>query len=718
MCSLERGSRLQDTSASGAQADHACMAIAKEGTAMGTDLPSHASATPAATPVSAFASTRRRVLAVRVAVLALAAVGAILAARLVQWGCTQPVSFDGAMNLEVARSLAEGNGYRRMYDTRPAFSPAIQTRAPYILPAAGAFAAFGVGIWQAQLTNLLYLLAFALVAFALLRRWASWRWGLLAAVVCLATPGIEDVGLNGYGEVPALTWWLFALLVLYRPGASGPTGFGRCLAAGVLIGMAVVTKTVLSIGLVATLPVLFAHELQWRPRLRAVTVVAGVLAGTALPLLLHEIWRSLSLAEGVQWLTWLDEEVQRVRMQAGVSTGFADTPELASKILAHLGVLAGNVGLPVPLLVGWLAAPLLLALAMWRSLARSPVRPVVLTLLAFAGIYFAWWLGVTPTQKAWYRRIFDGVLVLELLGVFIVHTVWREGREAPARTRRLIASGVCALAAVAAWLTLSVMAPQGWPTDERPRALAANLRAIGELPADAALYGTGWYSHPTIALYAGRHVRDINKSTPATLPAQAFLLVNRVMQGAGRGGYWLQRYPHRVVADTDNLSIIALTTDRVADPFAGVVDADRALGYVQFATTDYPYAFGFHRREGEGWRWARADVEVLLRYDGESDFAIDAFMPEARSYRWPHGLAIQVSLDDCDLGTVRPPEGQRGRSRLPVRQCALQAGQLVHARLRSDNVIRTRDDRQLSVVVRGLGFEYPAALPPDDVSKN
>ena len=356
--------------------------------------------------------TRRRSLFVRFAVLVLAAVGAILAARLMLWGGTQPVSFDGAMNLEVARSLAEGNGYRRMYDTRPAFSPAIQTRAPYILPAAGVFAAFGVGIWQAQLTNLLYLLAFALVAFALVRRWACWRWGLLAAVVCLATPGIEDVGLNGYGEVPALTWWLLALLVLYRPGANRAIGWGRCLGAGVLIGIAMTTKTVLSIGLIATLPVLFAHELQWRPRLRAVAVVAVLLVGTALPLLLHEIWRALSLPEGVQWLTWLDEELQRVRMQAGVSAGFADTPDLVSKVMTHLGLLAGNVGLPVPLLVFWLAAPLLLALAMWRSFARAAARPVVLTLLALAGIYFVWWLGVTPTQKAWYRRVFDGVIAI------------------------------------------------------------------------------------------------------------------------------------------------------------------------------------------------------------------------------------------------------------------------------------------------------------------
>jgi len=118
---------------------------------------------------------------------------------------TQPVSFDGAMNLEVARSLAEGTGYRRMYADHLGFSHAIQTRAPYILPAAAVFAAFGVGIWQSQLVNALYLFAFSLLVFVLVRRVASWRWALLAVAVCLSIPGIEDNALNGFGEVPALT---------------------------------------------------------------------------------------------------------------------------------------------------------------------------------------------------------------------------------------------------------------------------------------------------------------------------------------------------------------------------------------------------------------------------------------------------------------------------------------------------------------------------------
>jgi hypothetical protein len=128
------------------------------------------------------------------------------ASRLAIWSATEQVSFDGAMNLEVARSLAEGHGYQRLYAGHSGFSHEIQSRAPYILPAAAIFAAFGVGIWQAQLTNLLYAAALIAVVFLLVRRWTSWRWGVFAVAVCLWTPGICAISMNGYGEVPALVW--------------------------------------------------------------------------------------------------------------------------------------------------------------------------------------------------------------------------------------------------------------------------------------------------------------------------------------------------------------------------------------------------------------------------------------------------------------------------------------------------------------------------------
>src|SRR5690606_3415755 len=58
---------------------------------------------------------------------------------------TQELLFDGAMNLEVARSLAEGNGPRRLYDHGTLFAPEVQTKEPYYILGALVFKILGVG---------------------------------------------------------------------------------------------------------------------------------------------------------------------------------------------------------------------------------------------------------------------------------------------------------------------------------------------------------------------------------------------------------------------------------------------------------------------------------------------------------------------------------------------------------------------------------------------
>lgn len=640
------------------------------------------------------------------AVVAVALIAAIAVARLLQWTSQQQVAFDGAMNLEAARSMVEGQGYRRMYGDRDAFPHEVQTRAPYILPAAAVFAAFGVGLWQAQLTNLLYLLAFAATAWALVARWSSWRWGLLAAAAGLATPGIEDWGMNGYGEVPALTWWLLSLLVLYPRDGAAPIGAGRCLAAGLLAGLAVVTKTVLAIGLVAMLPVLLLD--LWR-RQRRVGAVAALLtafaAGALLPLLLHELWRGVAIGDWALWKAWLEDEWQSVQQQAGVRAGFDDTGALARKIAAHFQVLVAGVGLPPSLLVAWLALPLLLLAGLRRRLARCGAGPVLLTLGLIGLIYFCWWLGVTPTQKAWYRRIFNGVLVLQVLGVLALALLCRQRlRERGAGPFVAAAAATIALQASLAWASLGD--PANWSVAESRELLERDLAAIGNLPDDAALYGVGWYSMPVVALYSGRHIDDLNAQLPAEIAAQSriYLLADPPLWTSGAERYWLRRYPWKQVAESLDLRVFELRTDRVRDPFdLTPIDAAAVRGAFDLQA-DYPYAFGLYGREGDGWAWTRPDAELLLRYTGEPQFRLDLFVPAGDLYRERSALGIRVRIGDCELGVIHPAIGERSQPVLPMATCPQPRDSLVHVRLVADNLLDSSDDRQMSYVLRGAGF--------------
>ena len=639
-----------------------------------------------------------------VAVIAATVLGLV---RLAAWTANYEVSFDGAMNLEVARSLAEGDGYRRLYADRSGFSHEIQSRAPYILPAAAIIAAFGVGVWQAQLANFLYLVALLGIAFLLVRRAASWEWGLVAVAVCLWTPGLREIALNGYGEVPALAWWLASLVVLMprgdRPGAA------RLFAAGLLAGMAVLTKTVLAIGLVAMLPLVIvaiaAHGLRMRQVLAALLALA---IGLALPALLYELAHVAVIGDVARWRAWLDDEVRAIHMQAGTHDGFHDTHGVGAKLVAHSRLLADNVGLPAPLLVLWIGGTLALAAFGRRWVAGAPARAALLSLALFAAIYLLWWLGFTPTEKAWYRRIFNGVLALEIVLVALLGALAIASRDSRAKPSR----GVLAASALLAVLMGPILWAGGFADDISDSAGADSLRedlaALAQVPAGANVYGAGWYSAPALAFYSGRRFGNLMTRTPDELAAESpfYLVLDPASIHANADDYWTNRYAHRDVARTAHAAIIELDARTPLDPFADApVDESALRNAVDFRETrDYPYLFGFQNPEGDGWRWAVADAAVQLRYGGEREFFVDLYLPALTSYRFARGVGVTVWIGDCRLGTFRQDESRRERWFLPMTRCPIEAGRRVTVRLVSDNLIESRDERQLGYIVNGLGF--------------
>jgi len=664
--------------------------------------------------LSTTSNRRQRVLAGAATAILIAIIILVLL-RLTVWSWSQPVSFDGAMNLEVARSLAEGNGYRRMYAGHSGFSHEIQTRAPYILPAAAVFRIFGVGIWQAQFVNFVHALALLAAVFFVLRRCASWRWGLFAVAVVACTPGFDQIGMNGYGEVPALAWWFAGLLVLYPREPVGSNAFGRYAGAGILIGIAIVTKTVLLIGLVAILPVFLAERARsTRSAWATIVAVTMLLAAAALPILAHEACRVLALGNMDAWQGWLHDEIANVHMQAGTHAGFSDTPRLFAKVAKHFDVLVDYLQISPWLLALWLFAPFALFAFLRRGLARAASQPLLLTLGLLAFLYLIWWLGLTPTGKAWYRRIFDGIVALEAFVVVLCAQAWR-WRERSAPLRRHIASaaliGLVLLQASLAWADF--VTERALPSISAA-ALAADLDILAKLPPDARLYGVGWYSSPVAALYSGRHIADLGVETPQRLSAapHAFVLLDTSPQNTELANLWLQRYPSELLGESADLRVVRLDTDRVLDPFAqSPVDATRTLGYVDLGGADYPYQFGVHIREGDGWRWVSADAELLLRYSGEASFMLDMYRPSIAGYLGGKRLDIQVWLGTCRLGTIRQDQEARMQWRLPVSACAIAPGQLVRVRLLSDNLFGAGGDRQLAFVAHGAGFDAAAAQP-------
>src|SRR4249919_79022 len=135
------------------------------------------------------------------------------------YGLNRPVSFDGAMNLQVAQSLSDGEGYVRHYGGTHAFPMEVQTNAPFIVPAAAVFKLFGVGLVQSQLVNFAYLALFLVLVGYVLTRFFNAGVGLVGALACFLVPGFYQIGMNGWGELVAFFWWLTGTyLLLGSPG--------------------------------------------------------------------------------------------------------------------------------------------------------------------------------------------------------------------------------------------------------------------------------------------------------------------------------------------------------------------------------------------------------------------------------------------------------------------------------------------------------------------
>ena len=318
-------------------------------------------------------------------------------------------SFDGAMNLNVARSLAGGHGYGFRYDSFFAF-PA-QTDGPFVLPAALVFRLFGIGQVSAQAVSLLYLLGFAILVPVLLRRAGLPAWlAVAAAAGCLAMPGTAEYGADGYGEIPALCWMLAALLAAARAAGHPPRPVRLFGLSGLLFGLAVLTKTAALIPVVpaATACAAFAAA---GPRGRRLPGVAAFLAGFALPLAGWELFRLLVLGSLGAWRLWWQLQLGQVALQSGSNDVSLLPGPLLARLVTRVRILSGQVGVPAPLLACWLILPGIAAAWRLRRPASPAARLVTTALLLSTLATFCWWLLLASANMIWLRRILPALLL-------------------------------------------------------------------------------------------------------------------------------------------------------------------------------------------------------------------------------------------------------------------------------------------------------------------
>ena len=625
------------------------------------------------------------------------------------------LSFDGAMNLLMSRSIAVGDGPREVYDSHDLFPPAVQTKIPFVLLGALIFKLFGVGQLQTQLPNLIYLGLLCTVLLLALRRIFGTTASMLATVLLLASPHITQYGLLGYGELPTLFFGLTGLAVVAWPGPWHTHMLRRCFLAGALVGLALATKVIgvvqiAMVGTVLVCRIFMEKDGTWRTSAQGSSLFA---VGLAVPLLMIELWRFLYMGTS-GYRDWWKFMWSSIMSHSG-ATPSDPQGMLSTKIAIHFKILSAEVGLGHVAMTAAIVLPLVaIAFAYFSAYnheQRTRTKWFLLGLVLLVVLYFPWWLAIVPNNKAWLRYIYIGLISLELIAalsiVANIQGALSNTQKKPVRLAHL----VLAISVLGIYGPLAMKAAGGpIPLKRSEDALRDKQAAklISRLPDSAAVLGYGWYAAPQIQIYTKRPFMDLTDWPIGNLVNKsAYVVADRATIMTGMLNDLFLRYPHRALMQTNSFAqVYEVDFSNPKDPFLNR-DTTHTLSKVDFSTVNYPLTVGMEPFDPIGGRFIGSDSEIMLRYNGQSSFELRGYMDAAvpSYYRWPTTLAGRVLIDNCPPLPFKFAKAGWETFRMQL-ACKLPPGKEVRVRILLDNVmdLPLLRDRQRAMLLASIGF--------------
>nr|WP_294504804.1 hypothetical protein [uncultured Rhodopila sp.] len=645
----------------------------------------------------------------------------MVSAILLLWGLYQlaeyarlnPPSFDGGLNLRVAQSFGAGHGYGLIYDSFFPF-PA-QTDGPLVLPAALVFRVAGVSFLTTQVINLIYVvvLVVALVRLFLICEAPLWL-ALFGALLCMQVPGFVTYSMNGFGEIIVLAWFLLGLVILESGFGSQARGARRFALGGMALALAYLTKVValICVAPAAMLAFLFIQAGPFR-RSRGAAFVFGLCG----PVLGWECFRLYQIASIAGYKRWWLLQFGQIQAQSGAASWRPAFSALAGKAATHLEILSQMTGVPEVLLLVWIVLPpLLTALFLIVRGNQTPARFAFASIALTVSLYFVWWLLVTPTNMAWLRRILDGIVLSQCLIVMLVAAI--TGGSSVAFQRRLstigartvLAAGLAAIVPCDGLLLLKgQLLPKLAQRDPRVSDIRPLIEEITALPADAKIFGFGWWQAPVLALFSGRDIYNFERWLPSQINAlpRKFLLTDYFAQAIVPGyvGDVLASLTYRPILQTPAGSLYEIQQARPYVPFSAADGTATDLASdVDFANGDYRHKRGIYDPSG-GWAWSRPDSAVMLLRSDETRLAVDVeAIPAtvAAASGLPEPLHLRVVIDGCADEVLSVEKGSRQTLTLALDCPAWSAPQPLVVRFAFDG--RLVPVQQLDADNRLLGF--------------
>lgn len=442
---------------------------------------------------------------------------------------TTTFSFDGAMNALAVHSLygSEDNLYRG-YDF---FDPRIQTGVPVSGLVALSFLFFGESFEAGLLVNLIYALLFSLVMVYYLKNCLGLDFFFvnLAFLLFISTRQLFYHAFGLYGELPALAFLLLSIVLFHK--FLNTRNNHLLTISGIFLSLSVLTKTVMLISIPAylvTTIILFIVE-SWKSK-DVINFYWRSFLGFFTPLFIFELTKLLSMGIDT-YIQWWQNMSDDIVAQAGITSRFEDTHGIINKLLNHLNNLSINVDLPMWVILFTLAL-LFLSLTFFviniyldkyesrlQKLKTHSMPLDVITIFIITLSYFGWWLIITPTQKAMFRRIINGVYLLNIcLPILIFYFRDLFSRS----TNRTIQNKNNFFSIISIFLSICLMIFgvnrfikfKNYEITFTDSELKTTYLSAGEiihnLPENSTIYGTGWWQAPILSFASQRDFYDID----------------------------------------------------------------------------------------------------------------------------------------------------------------------------------------------------------------
>ncbi|MCB0115764.1 MAG: glycosyltransferase family 39 protein [Caldilineaceae bacterium] len=284
--------------------------------------------------------------------------------------------FDEGSHLHVPKALVTMGVYAD-YSSEGLrhFGPTIGVGPTVMLPIAAAFELFGIGLMQARLVIVIYMLAAIAVLFRLSLTFGDRRFAWIATALVVTSQGVSLVyyGRQVLGEVPGLLFLLGGLVLWFAAGERA--GYAKLSLIGLLFGLAVVTKNQYLLLMVPTIGIAWVVNLiYYRLMPQRFFIVPGIVMGICYAL--WQVYIVLYLGPD----TAMENLVLLRNATAGAALVFS--PELMKQ---SFGQLFG-----LNLYLGWLLPALLYAF--FQALPRNRKSQFLGILVIFTAFNLLWFV--------------------------------------------------------------------------------------------------------------------------------------------------------------------------------------------------------------------------------------------------------------------------------------------------------------------------------------